>query len=216
MSRAITLTSARRPTSEALWKYSREPIKQPLLKKLLHKEELAQESVYAFNAILKYMGDLPSRRNRQGNEFTDQIFDGPLKHVSTVTICWDFNSLYSWLQLLKHNHLQDTTVHVVYMLKSSYLLPPSSRLIPIHYTVICLIVSIHSIHINIQQPRWLAQPCLAPIVATELYSWMLEFVIQLRYKILNFSLYQIPQHPVGYTKGRNHYYIIWNMYSSLW
>lgn len=64
-----------------LWKYSREPIKQPLLKKLLHKEELAQEAMYAFNAILKYMGDLPSRRNRQGNELTDQIFDGPLKHV---------------------------------------------------------------------------------------------------------------------------------------
>ena len=81
MSRAISLTSARRPSSDALWKYSREPIKQPLLKKLLQKEELAQESVYAFNAILKYMGDLPSRRSRQGNDLTDQIFDGPLKHV---------------------------------------------------------------------------------------------------------------------------------------
>ncbi|XP_069983292.1 myosin-VIIa isoform X1 [Penaeus vannamei] len=80
VSRAITLTSARRPASECLWKYSRDPIKQPLLKKLLHKEELAQEAVYAFNAILKYMGDLPSRRNRQGNDLTDQIFDGPLKH----------------------------------------------------------------------------------------------------------------------------------------
>ncbi|XP_045594548.1 myosin-VIIa isoform X2 [Procambarus clarkii] len=80
VSRSITLTSARRPTNECLWKYSREPIKQPLLKKLLHKEELAQEAVYAFNAMLKYMGDLPSRRNRQGNDLTDQIFDGPLKH----------------------------------------------------------------------------------------------------------------------------------------
>ncbi|KAG7157734.1 Myosin-VIIa-like 1, partial [Homarus americanus] len=47
---------------------------------LVHKEELAQEAVYAFNAVLKYMGDLPSRRNRQGNDLTDQIFDGPLKH----------------------------------------------------------------------------------------------------------------------------------------
>ncbi|XP_071536430.1 myosin-VIIa isoform X6 [Panulirus ornatus] len=80
VSRAITLTSARRPANECLWKYSREPVKQPLLKKLLHKEELAQEAVYAFNAMLKYMGDLPSRRNRQGNDLTDQIFDGPLKH----------------------------------------------------------------------------------------------------------------------------------------
>lgn len=82
VSRAITLTSARRPSNDCLWKYSREPIKQPLLKKLLHKDELAQEAVYAFNAILKYMGDLPSRRARQGNDLTDQIFDGPLKHVS--------------------------------------------------------------------------------------------------------------------------------------
>ena len=34
-----------------------------------------------FHAILKYMGDLPSRRTRTGNELTDQIFEGPLKHV---------------------------------------------------------------------------------------------------------------------------------------
>lgn len=32
--------------------------------------------------LLKYMGDLPSRRTRTGNELTDQIYDGPLKHVS--------------------------------------------------------------------------------------------------------------------------------------
>jgi hypothetical protein len=29
------------------------------------------------------MGDLPSRRTRTGNELTDQIFEGPLKHVIT-------------------------------------------------------------------------------------------------------------------------------------
>ena len=34
-----------------------------------------------YHAILKYMGDLPSRRTRTGNELTDQIFEGPLKHV---------------------------------------------------------------------------------------------------------------------------------------
>ena len=82
MSRSIALTSARRPQADALWRYSREPLKQPLLKKLMQKEELAQESMYAFSAILKYMGDLPSRRNRTSNDLTDQIFDGPLKHVS--------------------------------------------------------------------------------------------------------------------------------------
>ncbi|XP_049856810.1 myosin-VIIa [Schistocerca gregaria] len=80
MSKALTLTSARRGGPEELWRHSREPIKQPLLKKLLTKEELAEEACFAFTAVLKYMGDLPSKRPRIGNEYTDQIFDGPLKH----------------------------------------------------------------------------------------------------------------------------------------
>jgi hypothetical protein len=29
------------------------------------------------------MGDIPYRRARSANELTDQIFEGPLKHVST-------------------------------------------------------------------------------------------------------------------------------------
>lgn len=56
-------------------------MKQPLLQKLIGKEELAEEACFAFTAILKYMGDLPAKR-RLGNEYTDQIFEGPLKHVS--------------------------------------------------------------------------------------------------------------------------------------
>lgn len=47
-------------------------------------EELAEEACFAFTAILKYMGDLPAKR-RLGNEYTDQIFDAPLKHVSLMT-----------------------------------------------------------------------------------------------------------------------------------
>ena len=78
----MTLTTARRNRSEELWRHSREPLKQPLLKKLLNKDELAQEACMCFHATLKYMGDLPSRRTRTGNELTDQIFEGPLKHVS--------------------------------------------------------------------------------------------------------------------------------------
>ena len=57
-------------------------MKQPLLQKLMGKEELAEEACFAFTAILKYMGDLPAKR-RLGNEYTDQIFEAPLKHVST-------------------------------------------------------------------------------------------------------------------------------------
>ena len=57
----MTLTTARRNRSDDLWRHSREPLKQPLLKKLINKDELAQESCLCFHATLKYMGDLPSR-----------------------------------------------------------------------------------------------------------------------------------------------------------
>ena len=79
MSKALTLTNARRGQDE-LWRHSREQIKQPLLKKLVSKEELAEEACYAFSAILKFMGDLPTKRPRIGNEYTDHIFDGALKN----------------------------------------------------------------------------------------------------------------------------------------
>ena len=78
----MTLNSAKRSRAEELWRHSREPLKQPLLKKLLNKDEMAGEACTAAHAILKYMGDLPSRRTRTGNELTDTIFEGPLKHVS--------------------------------------------------------------------------------------------------------------------------------------
>ncbi|KAH8375739.1 hypothetical protein KR093_008372, partial [Drosophila rubida] len=77
MSKTLTLSSKR---NEELWRYARDPIKAPLLRKLQSKEELVEEACFAFAAILKYMGDLPSKRPRMGNEITDHIFDGPLKH----------------------------------------------------------------------------------------------------------------------------------------
>uniref|UniRef100_A0A4W3GLT6 MyTH4 domain-containing protein n=1 Tax=Callorhinchus milii TaxID=7868 RepID=A0A4W3GLT6_CALMI len=64
---------------DKLWSCTREPIKQPLLKKLLSNEEMSQESCLAFIAIMKYMGDYPSKRTRTVNELTDQIFEGALK-----------------------------------------------------------------------------------------------------------------------------------------
>ena len=94
VSKGLTLTSASRrsrggqgsPDNDNLWKHSREPLKLPLLKKLMNKDELREESCLIFHAVLKYMGDLPSRRTRTGNELTDQIFEGPLKHVSYLKI----------------------------------------------------------------------------------------------------------------------------------
>ncbi|XP_033100270.1 myosin-VIIa-like isoform X1 [Anneissia japonica] len=73
--------SLRGRTQDDLWSHSKEPIRQPLLKKLMSNDELARESTEAFLAIMKYMGDYPTRRDyRHGNELTDQIFEGALKN----------------------------------------------------------------------------------------------------------------------------------------
>ncbi|KAJ4431375.1 hypothetical protein ANN_19972 [Periplaneta americana] len=80
VSKGHMLTSAKRSAPEELWKHSREPLKQPLLEKLLENEELAMEACSAFTAVLKYMGDLPTGRSRAGTSYTDKIFTGPLKN----------------------------------------------------------------------------------------------------------------------------------------
>lgn len=79
------LTPARRGSHDELWRHSRDPLKLPLLRKLSSKEELSHEAIFAFQACLKYMGDIPYRRARSANELTDQIFEGPLKHVRNVS-----------------------------------------------------------------------------------------------------------------------------------
>ena len=84
LSKTLSLSSAKRRRQDDLWRYSKEPIKQPLLKKLLGKDDLSGDACLCFLAILKYMGDHPSKRSRTGNELTDQIFEPPLKHVSIV------------------------------------------------------------------------------------------------------------------------------------
>ncbi|XP_048023383.1 unconventional myosin-VIIa [Megalobrama amblycephala] len=64
---------------DKIWCCTREPLKQPLLKKVLSHEELSQDACQAFITIMKYMGDYPSKRSRSVNELTDQIFEGALK-----------------------------------------------------------------------------------------------------------------------------------------
>ncbi|CAL8362105.1 unnamed protein product [Merluccius merluccius] len=75
---------------DKLWSCTREPLKQPLLKKVINHEELAQDACLSFIDILQregereslsscYMGDYPSKRTRSVNELTDQIFEGALK-----------------------------------------------------------------------------------------------------------------------------------------
>ncbi|XP_075329092.1 myosin VIIAa [Odontesthes bonariensis] len=64
---------------DKLWSCTREPLKQPLLKKVVNHEELAQDACMSFIAMMKYMGDYPSKRMRSVNELTDHIFEGALK-----------------------------------------------------------------------------------------------------------------------------------------
>uniref|UniRef100_A0A4W6DHW4 Myosin VIIBa n=1 Tax=Lates calcarifer TaxID=8187 RepID=A0A4W6DHW4_LATCA len=64
-----------------LWANSREPIRQPLLKKLVGNAELSHKACLLFFLdccvpILKYMGDYPTRQMQSPLELTDQIF-GP-------------------------------------------------------------------------------------------------------------------------------------------
>ncbi|XP_051255547.1 myosin VIIAa [Dicentrarchus labrax] len=64
---------------DKMWSCTREPLKLPLLKKVVSHEELAQDACMSFIAMMKYMGDYPSKRTRSVNELTDQIFEGALK-----------------------------------------------------------------------------------------------------------------------------------------
>uniref|UniRef100_A0A8C9ZLF6 Myosin VIIAa n=1 Tax=Sander lucioperca TaxID=283035 RepID=A0A8C9ZLF6_SANLU len=63
---------------DKMWSCTREPLKLPLLKKVVNHEE----SFYSLTFVppmMKYMGDYPSKRMRSVNELTDQIFEGALK-----------------------------------------------------------------------------------------------------------------------------------------
>ncbi|KAL1023382.1 hypothetical protein UPYG_G00040140 [Umbra pygmaea] len=67
---------AKNVAPEKLWAHSREPIRQPLLKRLAGNSELSHRACLAFTAILKYMGDYPTKQMQSPLELTDQIF-GP-------------------------------------------------------------------------------------------------------------------------------------------
>ncbi|KAM6157819.1 unconventional myosin-VIIa isoform 3-T3 [Rhynchocyon petersi] len=111
---------------DRLWSHTREPLKQALLKKILGSEELSQEACMAFIAMLKYMGDYPSKRTRSVNELTDQIFEGalkaePLKDEMYVQI----------LKQLTDNHIrysEERGWELLWLCTGLY--PPSNILLP--------------------------------------------------------------------------------------
>ncbi|XP_048837156.1 myosin VIIAa isoform X3 [Brienomyrus brachyistius] len=111
---------------DKMWCCTREPIKQALLKKVLSHEELSQEACMAFIAVMKYMGDYPSKRMRSVNELTDHIFEGALKAEPLK------DEMYC--QILK----QLTENHIKYSEEKGWellwlctgLFPPSNLLLP--------------------------------------------------------------------------------------
>lgn len=60
------------------WIHSRDVIKQPLLKKLCNNEELSTKAIQIYQAILKYMGDYPTKKAHCSTDLTDIIFEHPL------------------------------------------------------------------------------------------------------------------------------------------
>ncbi|XP_069648012.1 unconventional myosin-VIIb isoform X2 [Haliaeetus albicilla] len=57
-----------------LWAHSKEPLKQPLLKRACTDPDLRDLACQAFIAIMKFMGDYPSKQTHSSVEVTDQIF----------------------------------------------------------------------------------------------------------------------------------------------
>ncbi|XP_032751558.1 unconventional myosin-VIIa isoform X4 [Rattus rattus] len=111
---------------DRLWSHTREPLKQALLKKIVGSEELSQEACMSFIAVLKYMGDYPSKRTRSVNELTDQIFEWavkaePLKDEAYVQI----------LKQLTDNHIRYSEEKGWELLwLCTGLFPPSNILLP--------------------------------------------------------------------------------------
>ncbi|XP_077009590.1 unconventional myosin-VIIb [Tamandua tetradactyla] len=79
ISRAVlSLTRAR----SRLWAHSPEPLRQPLLKKVHANTSLWDCTYQVSIAILRYMGDYPSRQAWSSLELTDQIFSGALQDAT--------------------------------------------------------------------------------------------------------------------------------------
>ncbi|XP_050685505.1 myosin-VIIa-like isoform X2 [Leptidea sinapis] len=82
ISKQSTLTMAKKSVLSDLWTHTREPIRLPLLRKILDDEKSSKIAVASFFAILKYMGDMPAPKSRSATEYTDEIFKPALKDAN--------------------------------------------------------------------------------------------------------------------------------------
>ncbi|XP_058405723.1 unconventional myosin-VIIb [Diceros bicornis minor] len=69
-------------TRGRLWAHSPEPLRQPLLKRVHANAELRDLACQTFIAILRYMGDYPSRQAWTSLELSDQIFSLALQDTA--------------------------------------------------------------------------------------------------------------------------------------
>lgn len=79
-SRGSSLFAPKRTVPEKLRKHTRTPINFAQLCE--RGDEIPQQAVAIFSSILKYMGDIPSNRQKLATEYTDLISKPALEHVS--------------------------------------------------------------------------------------------------------------------------------------
>ncbi|VDM53445.1 unnamed protein product [Angiostrongylus costaricensis] len=72
------------------WRFGREPLDVPLLKKLEGRKEQCRDAVTMFVFVMKYMGDHPSRRSHLGTDLTDVIFKPA---ITDVRCCYTLQNL---------------------------------------------------------------------------------------------------------------------------
>uniref|UniRef100_A0A8C8YM60 Unconventional myosin-VIIb n=1 Tax=Prolemur simus TaxID=1328070 RepID=A0A8C8YM60_PROSS len=109
-----------------LWAYSPEPLRQPLLKRVHANADLRDIACQIFMAILRYMGDYPSRQAWPTLELTDQIFSLALQDSSLQ------DEVYCQiLKQLTHNsnrRSEDRGWQLLWLCTG--LFPPSKALLP--------------------------------------------------------------------------------------
>ncbi|XP_038672457.1 unconventional myosin-VIIa-like isoform X3 [Scyliorhinus canicula] len=64
---------------DRIWACSKEPLRQPLLKRVSASTEMVVVACQAFTAIMRYMGDYPGKLAKSGTELTDLIFSAALQ-----------------------------------------------------------------------------------------------------------------------------------------